>query len=64
MTDEDTIIRVLNNGEEVFNGLAYEFLKDNEMDEDVQDMVTDAATHGMSKRLFFSGVWEVKRVDV
>jgi hypothetical protein len=55
-------IIVFNDGNLVFQGSASQFLKDNEGDEDVEDMIYEAAKHGDAERIFFSGHWSVYKV--
>lgn len=55
-------IRVYNNNNLVFIGDTEEFLKDNEYDEEVAEMVQEAEQQGKAERLFFGGNWRVERM--
>ena len=54
-------IKVINDGEQVFEGAAQEFLEINEGDECIEDMVMEARECGYSTAVFFSGKWEIFR---
>jgi vacuolar-type H+-ATPase catalytic subunit A/Vma1 len=54
-------IEVKNDNKIVFVGDADEFLKINECDPDIEEMILEVKQDGYSRQLFFSGTWEIKR---
>ncbi len=55
-----TNIKVYNDNELVFEGDSCQWLKYNEQDQEVFEMIEEAITAGSSRREFFhSGLWEV-----
>ena len=55
-------IEVKNDNKITFVGKAEEFLLINECDPDIEEMILEAKREGYSRRLFFSGTWEVRRI--
>ena len=54
-------IEVKNDNKIVFVGKAEDFLLLNECDPDIENMILEAKKEGYSRRLFFSGTWEVTK---
>jgi hypothetical protein len=55
-------IQVTNNNSIVFEGNSNKFLKDNQFDEDVNEMIEECKQKGFSEGNFISGVWECRIV--
>jgi hypothetical protein len=54
---------VKNDGQEVFRGMAQEWLNQNDGDDDVLRLITDCFYEGQASEHFISGLWEVRTMQ-
>ena len=55
-------IKVFNDNELVFTGIAREFLEINEFDEETKQQLVEVYKNNYSKTNMFSGCWEIYKI--